>query len=157
MALRGHLNEIYKAVPVVATKKMMEKALPTSEFVWLSKSPVMKHRKLYVSKPLMRKFGRCIGESQRITIKHALVMENATRMPAEIKSSKYWNGTQVAIRVMAEPEMRVPVLRFPDASTRPKIPGNRPSFAKASCNRGCAINDIKTTTGNVKTSPAAAI
>jgi hypothetical protein len=50
-------------------------------------------------------------------------MENATKIPEDIKSSKLVNGTKVEIKVIDIPATSVPFLRFPVASTWPKNDG----------------------------------
>ena len=81
------------------------------------------------------------------------VMENAIKIPADTKSSKYVKGTNVAIIVDITPAKNVPFAGKPRLISEKKL-GNNPSRASAYCNRGCNNTDSSTTIGNVTISPA---
>mmetsp|Transcript_3204 Transcript_3204/g.6946 ORF Transcript_3204/g.6946 Transcript_3204/m.6946 type:complete len:224 (-) Transcript_3204:430-1101(-) len=93
----------------------------------------------------------------RNEITDQLVMQNAANIPADMVSSKYENGTKVAMSTMTVPEYNVPFQRLPVPSTSASTGGSRPSLATAHCKRGWAKIDISTTMGRVITSPALAI
>lgn len=75
-------------------------------------------------------------------------------IPADMKSSRSENGTNVANRVMITPANSAPFLGSPFESTSLNILGKSPSLASANCKRGCIISDTNTTIGRVMTSPA---
>jgi hypothetical protein len=94
------------------------------------------------------------GEVVRKDIKAQLVMVNATKIPEDIKSFKYRNGTKVATRVMRVPDMSAPFHKFPFESIIPNKLGSKPSRARAYCRRGCVMIVMSTTLGRANTSPA---
>mmetsp|Transcript_4154 Transcript_4154/g.5634 ORF Transcript_4154/g.5634 Transcript_4154/m.5634 type:complete len:207 (-) Transcript_4154:1328-1948(-) len=155
-AARGHEHEIQHPTAAAATPKQTAKNIPTSVLVPCTKimadkkdSP-LKSRSNFSSRK-----GRSSGESRLIITSDEFVMENATKIPADTKSSRYSNGIKVAIKVMSDPATIVPLRRFPSAFTSQNICGRSPSRARAYCNRGCKTPDINTTIGRVNTSPAA--
>lgn len=86
-----------------------------------------------------------------MTTRLQFVIVNATKIPAETKSSSAENGTKVANSVIKTPANIAPFLRSPNHA------GIKPSLAIANCNRGWMIIEINTTTGSVATSPAAVV
>jgi hypothetical protein len=87
-------------------------------------------------------------------MREQFVNVNANNIPAQMKSSRSANGTNVAKTVIKTPANKAPFLGSPFESTSLNIFGIRPSRATANCNRGCIISDTNTTSGRVNTSPA---
>mmetsp|Transcript_50663 Transcript_50663/g.93665 ORF Transcript_50663/g.93665 Transcript_50663/m.93665 type:complete len:216 (+) Transcript_50663:234-881(+) len=155
IAETGHSQAITKPIQAVTSARNVAIAFPAKEDRPCTRA---RHEKQAIPLKARSNFssnkGRLVGESRRITTKDPFVTENATRIPADTKSSRYVNGTKVAINVMTEPANNVPLRRFPFPSISQNIWGARPSRAKAYCSRGCNMQEIRTTTGRVKTSPA---
>mmetsp|Transcript_30181 Transcript_30181/g.44077 ORF Transcript_30181/g.44077 Transcript_30181/m.44077 type:complete len:218 (+) Transcript_30181:254-907(+) len=152
----GHDHEIQNPTAAVATIKQKAKNFPTIFLGPCTETTAdKKDNPLNSSSNFSRLNGVFSGDSRLIITRDELVMEKATRTPAETKSSRYSNGTNVAINVMIVPATIVPLRRFPAGVTSQNMCGSNPSRASAYCNRGCSTPDISTTIGRVITSPAA--
>lgn len=152
----GHLNEIRIDINNVNRPRM----LPIPQLIDFT-AMCDKHMQdenakiLYQAKYFCNRSGSDSGDLLLIIISEQLVIVNASKMPALTKSSRYENGTNVAKIVMRTPAISAPLTVFPVASVSPNTAGSRPSIANAYCNRGWMTIQIRTTTGNVKTSPNA--
>mmetsp|Transcript_24392 Transcript_24392/g.52593 ORF Transcript_24392/g.52593 Transcript_24392/m.52593 type:complete len:124 (+) Transcript_24392:570-941(+) len=94
-----------------------------------SRNPERSDKTRNVAINLSSKKGLSSGDVCRTKITLMSVIVKATKIPEDMRSSKYENGTKVAMIIMIAPAILVPALKLPFSSISAKTAGKTPSIA----------------------------